>query len=642
MILTVLVTLLVTMIVKTSTADECTLCPGNATPTNGHVILLHDKELGNITCNMAVAFVSVLNDTECFTFQELGESCGCTTVDEIGIAAPDGSTFCSGLCSNGQPPPNPNTTWFGGVSCGDYNDYLKLVSNETQCTEIQQSIGSFCGCAGFESNTTCLGVCSNGQPPPNGNTTFVFDTSCEDWDINIQFVSDKTQCAEIQQSIGSYCGCADTVPTCSGVCSDGQPPQNGNISPLQDILCQQYDDYLKFVTNETQCTEIQQSIGSFCGCPGIVPICSGVCQNGKPPPNGNLTYFYNTSCEEWDVYLQFVSDETQCAEIQQSIGLSCGCDGNIPSCSGVCSNGQFPPNTNATLPDGFSCGQYDDYLRYVANETQCAELQHEIGSFCGCNSTPTLDYPVATVTSAPIMNITNSVAIPFSPVPMASPTLYPIAVITSAPIPAVTHVPVTKITPTPITTATFMPFSKGTSVSIIVRTLSPVATTTTTTVPLHLPVTRGPVTEVTPVLTIVPSHVARVTSAPLKAGSTPLPVTTTLAPVSTEQTSPPAIKLDSTLSPSFFVVTARPTASLLDTSVPTTTTFPGLLPTASPLTTVTAGVLTSPPQFFASHMVTSIPTTAGKIVSKPLNVSSGTLLTYWGVSVVLPCLALCF
>ena len=530
-----------------------------------------------------------------------------------------------------------------GTSCQQYDQYLRLVSNETQCTEIQQSIGSFCGCPGIV--PTCSGVCSNGQPPPNGNTTFVYNTSCEDLNSYIQFVSDKTQCAEIQQSIGSYCGCADTVPTCSGVCSDGQPPQNGNISPLQDILCQQYDDYLKFVTNETQCTEIQQSIGSFCGCPGIVPICSGVCQNGKPPPNGNLTYFYNTSCEEWDIYLQIVSDETQCAEIQQSIGLSCGCDGNIPSCSGVCSNGQFPPNTNATLPDGFSCGQYDDYLRYVANETQCAELQHEIGSFCGCNSTPTLDYPVATVTSAPIMNITNSVAIPFSPVPMASPTLYPIAVITSAPIPAVTHVPVTKITPTPITTATFMPFSKGTSVSIIVRTLSPVATTTTTTtttVPLHLPVTRGPVTEVTPVLTIVPSHVARVTSAPLKAGSTPLPVTTTLAPVSTEQTSPPAIKLDSTLSPSFFVVTARPTASLLDTSVPTTTTFPGLLPTASPLTTVTAGVLTSPPQFVASHMVTSIPTTAGKIVSKPLNVSSGTLLTYWGVSVVLPCLALCF
>ena len=155
-----------------------------------------------------------------------------------------------------------------------------------------------------------------------------------------------------------------------------------------------------------------------CGCPGVeAGICPGICPDGQPLLNPNITIF-GITCGDLDWYAQLSSNETECAEAQQ-LGAFCGCSGVAPTCSGICSNGQPPPNPNSTIFDAFTCAEYDGLLQFVANETLCAQNQLLGSIFCGCQGSllplsgtvpvtrPTRS-PNVRLTSAPVENSQSS------------------------------------------------------------------------------------------------------------------------------------------------------------------------------------------------------------------------------------------
>lgn len=248
--------------VNDASAQECVLCPGNEPPTNGNLVIGSDDVHSNLTCNDVASLALTETVENCHVMQEYGYSwvCGCPGVE---------AGTCPGLCPDGSAVGLP--------------DHILEGSNIT----------------------------------------------CSFFDLLAKGTSDENVCSAYQQIGKAYCECLGNPPVCSGVCPDGQPPPNLDAHIL-GISCRELNDFMKLVTNETECLANQHLIGAHCGCGGVAPsICSGICSNGQAPQNPNAIVFNHTSCAEYDNSVRFITDETKCVKVQEHLGIFCGCTSSI-------------------------------------------------------------------------------------------------------------------------------------------------------------------------------------------------------------------------------------------------------------------------------------------------------------------------
>jgi hypothetical protein len=241
-----------------SSAQNCTLCPENALPANGDLVIGYDDVLGILTCNTVAELLLEETAEDCVEFQQYGFAsvCGCPGIE----AGP-----CPGLCPDGSEIGLPDFALpvGEGITCSFFDLLAKGTSNETVCASYQQIGVAYCDCSGFV--PACSGICPDGQSPPDPNLN-IFGLSCGELDAFSKFIANETECGEAQQQIGAPCGCAGLKPRCSGICSNGQPPPNPSATIFGESSCGEFDTNIQYVTNATQCAEIQERLGAYCGC----------------------------------------------------------------------------------------------------------------------------------------------------------------------------------------------------------------------------------------------------------------------------------------------------------------------------------------------------------------------------------------
>ena len=245
-----------------------------------------------------------------------------------------------------------------------------------------------CGCPGAEAGS-CSGLCPDGSPLPNPDAAvpdFLFDgVTCGDIDLFAKATSNDTECSGIRQTFSYWCGCTGSnAPSCSGVCANGMPVPNPDLT-LGGDTCGDLDFQATLIENEELCSDIQQTYGYLCGCSGSnATLCSGVCANGMPVPHTDLT-FGDTTCRDLDFQATFSENEELCSELQQVYGPACGC---ADMCT-VCPGGNVVPEESLSLPltlvDGTTttCGDFETSIMNLSS-TECSLDKFPIADQCGC------------------------------------------------------------------------------------------------------------------------------------------------------------------------------------------------------------------------------------------------------------------
>jgi hypothetical protein len=323
-------------------------------------------------------------------------------------------------------------------------------------------------------------------------------------------------------------------------CPGDAAPGNPDYVLLEGLTCADFDsmsdDY-----SAADCADIQASPYPFlCQCPGLVGTCDGICPDGSAVGRPDLiVQSEGVSCSEYDALAKTTSDATQCSNYQNGYSGYCGCAGVTPTCSGICQDGE-----TLSLPDilifggSASCAGYDTTLRFaLASDPSCSQSQTRYSGVCGC----AVVVPTAPSTAEPTtatMPGTPSAGPLTAQTPAPVPT--PVAVVTNAPTPGLTDSPVTAapITPGPVSDP---PVAAPTTSAPIAApvTSAPVADPVTdapvTSAPVPATITEAPVTAApsrdpqTKAPFAFPLTNAPVTSAP--AGETVAPEPTSTAPI---------------------------------------------------------------------------------------------------------------
>ena len=199
-------------IVATIVARESYECPGGASPLNGDFVIFED--FGNpSTCNDAVEEVKNATVEECKNIFDQGYAflCGCPGVE----AGP-----CPGLCTDGSDVTSPEADYFG-TTCAVLDQIIRGIRNESMCAldAIFYADAKFiCGC-----EAVYCKPCLEGYVPYDFlqvSLSLPDETvrTCGDFETTVVHLN-STQCSMVQDIIGTQCGCPSQRCT---ICPGGE------------------------------------------------------------------------------------------------------------------------------------------------------------------------------------------------------------------------------------------------------------------------------------------------------------------------------------------------------------------------------------------------------------------------------------
>lgn len=212
------------------------------------------------------------------------------------------------------------------------------------------------------------------------------------------------------QSIGSLCGCSVSEDACR-ICTDGSPVgmPSREIPLFQSLFpqgitptCDLFEAFLLSMNQQDAlCVSTQSFMGSYCGCPGAIPLENGtetcsLCPGGETvsEPEKVINLFEFETCADFDDALRLLlpAESEQCPQIQSIYGL-CGCSsGPDPPCS-MCQDGSQITTPDRVIPfvespfgPGFNitCALYEANVLTLAGDDQACQLAQGLGSYCGC------------------------------------------------------------------------------------------------------------------------------------------------------------------------------------------------------------------------------------------------------------------
>jgi hypothetical protein len=305
------------------------------------------------------------------------------------VADVSGQESCF-LCAGNEAPANPDLFFFLlNATCGELTDIaLTQTFDEESCFLLNEYGPFVCGCPGAKAGS-CSGLCPDGSPPPTPDAEapdFLFDgVTCADVDLFAKATSNDTECSDIRQSFSSMCGCSgSSAPSsCSGVCANGMPVPNPDVT-FGGETCGNLDFLVKLTANVTECSEYQQVYGPACGCADMCTVCPG----GNVVPKDSLSLPLTlvdgttTTCGDFETSIMNLSS-TECPLDKFPIADQCGCPAQ--NCT-LCPNG--------AQPDFFTLLGIDESLIFVCaltsafiNGTQpdCEDLTESgLPYICGC------------------------------------------------------------------------------------------------------------------------------------------------------------------------------------------------------------------------------------------------------------------
>jgi len=192
--------------------DPCTLCAGNADPTEPLDVAIESFFGLNCAELRDTLVTSTTDDTGlCAGYQDLAVLyCGCPNrSDNI-------SNFCT-LCGDGSLPENPEAIVFDldtqqESTCSQFLVGAPSLETDNACTQIQDVGYSNCGCPIPEELNTGCNMCGvQGESPSTPDFEIIPFTTCGGID---RFMSTLTAdaCAAYQDTFASLCGCPSAVP----------------------------------------------------------------------------------------------------------------------------------------------------------------------------------------------------------------------------------------------------------------------------------------------------------------------------------------------------------------------------------------------------------------------------------------------
>ena len=328
-------------------AQNCSLCPDGRSPLNGDLIIFEDFGVAT-TCNNAVDKVKNVTDEDCRYIFDSGYAFLC------GCPRVEAGT-CPGLCPDGSNVTSPDLEVdFLGSTCAVLDQLIKGVCNESICAQREYNYpeaSTICGCETVQCQ------------------------ACLDSYVSFEF---------LQVTLSLPDG---TVTTCGDF-----------ETSIVDLT-------------STQCSMIQDTILTQCGCPG--KSCT-LCPGGENPPIDIDSAPNTTELEYACYYANIFTDRIQPNCIDQTeteLPYLCGCpNAELPSdavgCT-LCADGNISEPTLAIFNGTYICESLN-FVLAVVNQIICDEVCASDEAFlCGCSGVeaPTTPGPFIPATMSPSLMV---------------------------------------------------------------------------------------------------------------------------------------------------------------------------------------------------------------------------------------------
>lgn len=401
-------------------SENCKMCPNGETPAFLDRIFLttgdtcrHVKEMLDISPNSDCGkYVSDLN-------VDVPSFCGCPDAEP--------PRTCS-LCVEGTQLADRDheISFVPGSTCGDFDDYVAFISDDTMCDYMHEAISMEC-CEGADptleiSEEMECNFCPDGNNVAlPGRELVGANLTCGDLASREGGNGDCTVLYETELDMvidtGIYCGCPELTSTgICNLCPEGQEllypnrPINTGVEGV-DATCADYAALADATYEDSFCAVVQNV--------AEINYCCGYHEDANSTTSSNSTTDFKESSDFCDLCIDgsqvqhtdkfFLGTSVTCEQYYDDMHalpkgdecdaifgdfvhtfnpqIYCGCPGieSTDECS-LCPEGSFVADPNIWISDIFTtCGQMADLAAATSNEDFCSSLQ-QVGNYYCCFS----------------------------------------------------------------------------------------------------------------------------------------------------------------------------------------------------------------------------------------------------------------
>lgn len=417
----------------------CTLCPGGFSDIPDRSLSVPSTT--NLTCGDILFVQRSLLTNGCQDLAPYRQRCGCPA-----------NAQCK-FCADGSQPSNADrvlpyltvgqqTTTCGEIAAKAFGSPADKC-NDVIVPPVAVNAQGYCGCPNTFPSRLCS-LCPSGIVNPDIVVPQTGGLTCSEMDTYLSYITDANSCQAIASKSQVCCENLEKCPVCTGG-SSAQYNSTRTYRPY-GLTCANIGDAAQYGF-PLSCNDVKQRFQWYCDCPSATPSCT-ICQQGELPSEMRKKVpLLSTNCREINDYMSLrLTKECTAGVAGLSFDASsfCGCSGfSAPDQCKFCPDGITvrDPGLKPGLAQGASCGELEDFARYVKTAKLCAAVQNFAADCCTAPpNTPTVppNTPTASPTTRTPANSTSSpqptgLVPPTTPAPTGFPTLGPRPTPTNAP-----------------------------------------------------------------------------------------------------------------------------------------------------------------------------------------------------------------